>query len=244
MPMMRIEGATALVTGANRGLGKALVGAFLEAGAGRVYATLRDPSLAPFTDPRVEWVRLDLTAPSSVEEVARRCGDTDILVNNAASLANTPCLAVADLAGARLEMETNYWGVLALCRAFAPQLAERDGRAIVNILSIGALACVPFAGTYCASKAAQWSLTQCLRAELGKTGVSVAAVFPGPIATDMARPGDAGGRCPPEIMAATIVAELGRNNLMIFPDPVSAAIREGYSADPWALERQFAGSVD
>jgi len=238
--MTAIQGASVLVTGSNRGLGRALVAAFLDRGAARIFATVRSRSTGLFDDPRVEAVLLDVTQEESVAALALQCRDTDILVNNAASLANKPLLGVADLAGARLEMDTNYWGVLAMCRAFSPHLAARGGGAIVNILSIGALVSVPFAGSYCASKAAAWSLTQCLRAELAKAGTSVAAVFPGPIATDMARPGEEAGRCPPDVMAAAIVAALSRGETMIFPDEVSAAINAGYSADPWSLEARFA----
>ena len=241
---MRIKGATVLVTGSNRGLGRALVQAFLDQGAGRIYAAVRAPSLARIDDPRVAPIVLDVTAAASVAAAADRCGDTDILVNNAASLANSPCMGVADLSAARLEMETNCWGVLAMCRAFAPSLARRGGGAIVNILSMGALASVPFAGSYCASKAAAWSMTQCMRAELARAGTQVAAVFPGPIATDMARRGEEAGRCPPDVMAAAIVAALGRDNMMIFPAPVSAAILSLFSVDPWALEGRFAQSLD
>jgi len=240
---MRIDGANVLVTGANRGLGRALVGAFLDAGAARVFATVREPANTSVEDVRVETVVLDVTQEGSVFAAASRCRDTDILVNNAASLANKPCIGVPDLSGARLEMETNYWGVLAMCRAFAPHLAARGGGAIANILSIGALVSVPFAGSYCATKAAAWSLTQCIRAELARSGTTVAAVFPGPIATDMARPGEEEGRCAPGAMAAAIVEDLRRGETMIFPDAVSAAIRDGYSADPWSLEKRFAQSV-
>jgi len=241
---MRIEGARVLVTGSNRGLGRSLVGAFLDRGAARVFATVRAPSTATAFDSRVERLVLDVTDEGSVVAAAERCRDTDIIINNAASLANTPVVGVASLAAAQLEMDTNYWGVLRMCRAFAPHLAAGGGGAIVNILSIGALVGIPFCGSYCASKAAAWSLTQSVRAELAKAGTTVAAVFPGPIATEMARPGDTAARHPAALVAAAIVDDLHRGKTMIFPDPVSAAINEAYSADPWSLEARFARSMD
>jgi NAD(P)-dependent dehydrogenase (short-subunit alcohol dehydrogenase family) len=236
-----IAGARVLVTGSNRGLGRSLVGALVGRDAGQVFACARDVNLLGFEDPRVVAVQLDVTSDASVAYAASVCAPPlDMVINNAAALFNTPFMGVADLDGARVEMETNYWGILRMCRAFAPLLAPRRG-SIVNVLSIGALTSVPFCGSYCASKAAAWSLTQAIRAELREQGVTVAAAFPGPIATDMARPGEQSGRCPPDVMARTLVAALDRGETMIFPDGVSEGFARTYAADP--LADRFGGNL-
>lgn len=239
---MRVDGAAVMITGANRGLGRALVDAFLAAGAARIHATMREPQDI-FGDPRVETEKLDVTDDASVAALAARIAALDLLVNNAAALSKLSVLGPWDLGPARLEMETNYFGVLRMCRAFAPRFRAGPGGGIVNILSIGALASVPSSGSYCASKAAAWSLTQSLAAELAPAGVEVAAVCAGPIATAMARPESAAGRCPPEVMAAEIVAAIGRGEARIFPDPRSRAAAETYRADPWALQAALAASA-
>jgi NAD(P)-dependent dehydrogenase (short-subunit alcohol dehydrogenase family) len=233
---MKIAGSRAFVTGANRGLGRSLVQAFLNADAARVFAGVRNPESMSLADPRLEVIRLDVTDDASVLAAADKCAaDVDVLVNNAASLFNTPLMGVADLAGARNEMETNYWGVLRMCRAFSPHFAARHDGCIVNILSIGALAGIPFCGSYCATKAACLSLTQAIGGELEPQGIKVIPVFPGPIATDMALPGQTEGRCPPEKMAASILSALERHEAMIFPDPVAEAVAAQYGAAPWSL---------
>jgi len=234
-----VRDAVVMVTGSNRGLGRAFVDAFLQAGAAKVYATMRRPDPALFGDPRVQAVPLDVTDDGSVARLAAEAGDTQILVNNAAALTKLAALGAPDIEGARMEMEANYFGVLRMCRAFAPILAANGGGAIVNILSIGALANVPSSGSYCASKAACWSLTQAVRAELRGQGTLVMAVFAGAIATEMARAGNTTPRCPPDVMAANIVEALRRDETNVFPDTSSAATGELYKKDPWALEAQL-----
>lgn len=241
-----IQGARVLVTGAARGLGRALVTAFLDRGAAQVFATFRNAASAaesPFTaDRRVEPLVLDVTSDDLVADAARRCARVDILVNNAAVIFNTPALGAPDIDRAWLEMETNYWGVLRMCRAFARHLAASGRGAVVNILSLGALAPLPFCGTYCASKAAAWSATQSMRAEFRPRGVRVAAVFAGAIATDMTSAALA-NRCPPETMAAEILAALERGELTIFPDAASRAAAEIYGQGPWDLAKRFSGTA-
>jgi NAD(P)-dependent dehydrogenase (short-subunit alcohol dehydrogenase family) len=228
-----------LVTGSNRGLGRALVRALLDQGAARVYAAARKIDSPLFEDDRVAMIELDVMNDESVSRASSLCADVDIVINNAAALFNTPLMDVPDLDGARVEMETNYWGILRMCRAFAPHLSSPRNGSIVNVLSIGALTSVPFCGSYCAAKAAAWSLTQAVRAELRERGVVVVAVFPGPIATDMARPGEMAGRCPPDVMAGTMVSALARGETMIFPDPVSESFAKNYVAAP--LADRYAG---
>jgi NAD(P)-dependent dehydrogenase (short-subunit alcohol dehydrogenase family) len=243
---MRITGAKVLVTGGNRGLGAALVAAFVASGAELVYAGVRNPQAVRvvYDEARVRLVALDVTDGGSVSRAANSCGDIDLLVNNAAIVANARLVATPDLAPARLEMETNFWGMLRMIRAFAPVLAANGGGAIVNILSIGALGNVPFAGSYCASKAAAHSLTQASRAELQRQGTRVAGVFAGPIATDMAREQDRAGRCPPSVMASNILSGIERDEEAIFPDPVSREIADAYARDPWSIGTRLGAKLD
>jgi NAD(P)-dependent dehydrogenase (short-subunit alcohol dehydrogenase family) len=243
---LRIEGSSVLVTGAGRGLGRALVKAFVEVGCRQVFATFRNSSSAEasglLAHKAVKPVMLEVTSDESVAAAARACAEVDILVNNAGILAMAAALAAPDLGPSRLEMETNYWGILRMCRAFAPQLrASRQG-AVVNILSLGALATLPALSTYCASKAAGWAVTQGLRAEFRPDGVRVAAVFAGGIATDMSPP-EVDDRCPPDVMAANILQALGAGEVMIFPDPHSQNVLTLYDKAPFDLPKLFAAST-
>ncbi|WP_225094605.1 SDR family oxidoreductase [Streptomyces sp. CoH27] len=181
---MKIQGATALVTGANRGLGQVMARMLLERGAHRVYSGARDPRTV--VEPRVTPVRLDVTDPAQVAAAARTCSDVSLLINNAGVLTDSALLAAPDTAAARTEMEVNYFGTLALCRAFAPLLIGNAPGAIVNVLSIASWFTNPAMGSYSASKAAAWALTNGIRGELHDTGVLVVGVHCGYIDTDMA----------------------------------------------------------
>ena len=181
-----IAGKHALVTGANRGLGKAFVDELLNRGAAGVYAAARDPDTVDINDDRVIPVRLDITKPDDVLAAAARCGDVAVLVNNAGAMLRTPLLAAPDLSAARSEMETNYFGTLAMCRAFALVLARNGGGAVVNVLSVASWLTSPFNGSYGASKSAEWALTNAIRVELRASGTLVVGVHAGWIDTDMA----------------------------------------------------------
>jgi NAD(P)-dependent dehydrogenase (short-subunit alcohol dehydrogenase family) len=181
---MRIENAVALVTGAGRGLGRVVARELVDRGARRVYAAARNP--AAITDPQLVPVTLDITDPGQVAAAAQRCADVDLLVNNAGIMTLSPLIGTPDLAGARREMETNYFGTLAMCRAFAPVLAASGGGALVNMLSIVSFFSNPMNGTYGASKAAEWAMTNGIRTELASQGTLVVAVHAGFIDTDMA----------------------------------------------------------
>ena len=241
---MTLAGVTLLITGSNRGLGRSLVEAGLQAGAGKIYAAARNPATVTIDDPHVVPVELDICDPASVERAREACSDVDIVINNAASLANASAYRAETLAPAMAEMQTNFWGLVAMCRAFAPSLAERPNSVIVNILSMGALAGIPFCSSYCASKAAAWSFTQSLRLELADRETAVLAVFPGPIATEMARPHEREGRWPAAEVANAIYDGIARRDPHIFPDPVAQSVATAYAADPWALPARFAGSLD
>ncbi|MEZ0051129.1 NAD(P)-dependent dehydrogenase (short-subunit alcohol dehydrogenase family) [Mycobacterium sp. MAA66] len=181
-----IAGASALVTGANRGLGRSFVQELLDRGAGRVFAGARNPASVDFSDERVVPVKLDITKRDDVEAAAALCGEVSVLVNNAGAMLKTPLLAAPDDTIARAEMETNYFGTLAMSRAFAPLLAASGGGALVNMLSVVSFYAAPFNASYCASKSAQWALTNALRTELHAQGTLVVGVHAGFIDTDMA----------------------------------------------------------
>ncbi len=179
MSSRSIAGKRVLVTGAFGGIGAALVDAFLKNGVSHVYAASRTPGATD--DPRVKPIALDITSTGETERLAKSI-DVDILVNNAGVNTNTSILADGNTDRAQHEMDVNYFGLLNMCRAFAPQMKARRAGLIVNVLSSASLSPVPRMGSYCASKAAAWSLTQCLRAEIEADGVDVVAIFPG--ATD------------------------------------------------------------
>jgi NAD(P)-dependent dehydrogenase (short-subunit alcohol dehydrogenase family) len=181
---MRIEGAVALVTGAGRGLGRALARELAQRGAGTVYGAARNPDA--ITDTGIVPVALDITDPDAATRVARQCPDVTLLVNNAGVLTNGPLIEAMAMDGARLEMETNYFGTLRMCRAFAPVLAAGGGGALVNILSVVSFFTNPGNGSYSASKAAEWAMTNGVRVELARQGTLVVAVHAGFIDTDMA----------------------------------------------------------
>ncbi|HEY7325775.1 MAG TPA: SDR family oxidoreductase [Streptosporangiaceae bacterium] len=178
-----IAGSRVLVTGANRGLGRVFAESLVARGASVVYAAAREP--ARVTTAGVVPVRLDITDSDEVAAAATRCTDVDILVNNAGLMRFAPLLAAPGIDAARVEMETNYFGTLRMCRAFAPVLAANGGGALVNILSIVSWFANPLNSSYCASKSAQWSLTNAARIELRRQGTLVTGVFAGVIDTEM-----------------------------------------------------------
>ncbi|SOX51503.1 KR domain-containing protein [Mycobacterium ahvazicum] len=178
--MVNIEGSTVVVTGGQRGLGKAIVDEFLRRGAAKVYATARTPK--PSTDPRVVSVALDVTKSDSVAALAITAADADIVVNNAGILGAAKLLT-SDVDEVREVFETNYFGALRVAQAFAPILAENGGGALADISSV--LAWVGGFGGYGDSKAAIWSLTNSLRVELEKQGTLVTSVHLAYTDTDM-----------------------------------------------------------
>jgi NAD(P)-dependent dehydrogenase (short-subunit alcohol dehydrogenase family) len=196
-----VAGAVGLVTGANRGLGRAYVQALLDRGAAKVYAAARDPQTIAFDDDRVVPIRLDITDEDQVRAAADTAADVSILINNAGAMMQQPFLAAPDTSAARTEMETNYFGTLSMARAFAPVLARHDRSALVNMLSVVSFFTSPYNGSYGASKSAQWSLTNGLRIELHGQGTLVVGVHAGFIDTDMAAP-IAGPKISPDDVAA------------------------------------------
>ncbi len=242
---MKIEGSNVLVTGSSRGIGRALVEAALERGAARVYATARQlsslESLAAASGGRVVPLELDVTSPDQVKRAAERANDVDLLVNNAGVLASYGVLGGSP-SDVHRDLDTNFFGLLHLSRAFAPILAGRKRAALVSVLSIASLASMPALGGYSTSKAAAWSLTQALRAELGRLGVPTFAVFPGPVDTDMIRAFDM-PKTSPAAVARAIFEGVEASVSDIFPDPMSKEVGALFAKDPGALERRFAAPM-
>lgn len=183
---MDIQNSVALVTGANRGLGKAFVQVLLNAGAKKVYAAARDPaSITPMDG--VIPVKLDVTNAEHISAAARDYGDVNLLINNAGIMQGAGLLDVSSLDAARIEWETMCFGPLALSQAFAPILAANGGGAILNVLSALSWINMPGIATYSSAKSAAWSLTNGLRIELAAQGTQVLGLHVGYMDTDMIR---------------------------------------------------------
>ena len=235
---MTIADRAVLVTGANRGIGRALVEEALRRGAKRVYAGTRQP-LAHF-DGRVTPLTLDVTNAAHIQGAVERVESLDILINNA-GLALYDDLS--DRAAIERHLAVNLFGTYGVTRAFLPSLTLSRG-AIVNVLSVAAFAPVPIVPAYSISKAAAFSLTQSLRALLAGRGVSVHAVLAGPVDTDMSRGFDV-PKASPESVARAIFDGVEKEEEDIFPDPMSESLAESWrSGAVKALEREFAGLVE
>lgn len=232
---MQIEGGTALVTGANRGLGRRFAAELLARGA-TVYAAARNPDSVD--QPGVTPVALDVTDPSSVARAAEITGDVTLLVNNAGSSTGASLLT-GSLADIQLEMNTHFFGTLAVTRAFAPQLAAGGGGAILNVLSALSWVNFPASGAYCAAKSAEWSLTNAVRQELAAQGTQVSALHVGYMDTDMVRHVDA-PKSDPAVVAKLALDELVAGNVEILADDVSRQVRSGLSGGVAALYPRFA----
>lgn len=232
----------ATVTGGNRGLGARLVTELLKRDAAKVYLASRSVDAVAREvrdDPRVEVVALDVADPASVAAAAERARDVTVLINNAGVLGFGTVLD-GDLGLFERDLHTNYLGALRVARAFLPALRNAPGdAAIVNVLTLIALAPVaPMAG-YCASKAAAHSMTQALRAAVAPDGIRVIGAYPGGIDTEMLA-GVEGDKADPGTVAARIVAGLAEGDQVIWPDDASARAGQVYLGDPVGLERMLA----
>ncbi|HEX4833139.1 MAG TPA: SDR family oxidoreductase [Trebonia sp.] len=231
---MQIEGQTALVTGANRGLGRQLARELRDRGA-TVYAGARNPDAVDLDG--VRPVRIDVTDPASVADAARAVGNASILVNNAGSSTGATLLT-GELDAIRLEMDTHYFGTLAVTRAFAPQLGQHEQGTALNVLSVLSWISFPGSGAYCAAKSAAWSLTNALRQELAGQGTRVAALHVGYMDTDMTRGIDAPKSDPADI-ARIAVDGIAEGAYEIVSDEISKQVLAGLSGGVGALYPQF-----
>lgn len=225
---MKIAGSVALVTGANRGIGRHFARQLLDRGATKVYATARRPELVDI--PGVEVLALDITDSASVAAAATAAPDITLLVNNAGISTNTN-LVTGDLATIRLEMDTHYFGTLDVVRAFAPVLAANGGGAILNVLS--ALSWFSYDGTnaYAAAKSAQWSLTNGIRLELASQGTQVTGLHLGAADTDISAGYDGEKVDPADVVRAALEGiEAGKIEVLV--DEWSSHVKASLAADP------------
>jgi NAD(P)-dependent dehydrogenase (short-subunit alcohol dehydrogenase family) len=230
---MNIMNKTVLITGANRGIGKALVDEALRRGAKKVYAGMRTPVQHP--DKRVIALTLDVTSAPQIQRAVDEVDALDVLINNAGV---SPFDNLGDRRVLEQQLAVNLFGPYDVTQAFLPLLTRSRG-AIVNVLSLSSLAAVPFSPSYSVSKAAAFSLSQSLRVLLAGRGVSVHRVLPGPVDTDMTRGLDI-PKASPESVARAIWDGVEKGEEEIFPDPMSEAIAEGWRTGAVkALERQF-----
>jgi NAD(P)-dependent dehydrogenase (short-subunit alcohol dehydrogenase family) len=232
---MTVKDKTVLVTGANRGIGQALVAEALARGAARVYAGTRQPLTHP--DSRVTPLSLDVTSTAQIQAAAGQVESLDMLINNAGIALPDD---LTDPAVLERHLAVNLFGTYAVTRAFLPAVTRSRG-AIVNILSVNALAPLPLIiPAYSVSKAAAFSLTQSLRALVAGQGVTVHAVLPGPVDTDMTR-GSEIPKASPESVARAIFGAVGDGEEEIFPDPTSAPMAAHWDdSAAKLLERQLA----
>lgn len=231
---MEVAKKTILITGANRGVGRALVEEALRRGVARVYAGSRGAFQHP--DARVTPLRLDVTNPGDIQRVASEIGALDLLINNAGIALFDD---LSDPAAIDQHLAVNFHGPYRMAQAFLPRLVHAKG-ALLNVLSLAALAPIPVTPAYSISKAAAHSLTQTLRAYLAGRAVAVHAVYLGPTDTDMTRGFDIAKAAPADV-AREIFDGLERGEEDIFPDPVSKSIAEGWrNGVVKAFEQQYA----
>jgi NAD(P)-dependent dehydrogenase (short-subunit alcohol dehydrogenase family) len=228
---MQLDGTTALVTGANRGLGRHFAEQLVKRGA-TVYGGARRPET--ITTPGVVPVALDITDPESVAAAARTVRNLGLLINNAGSFSGVS-LGDGPLEDVRREMEVHYFGPLAVTRAFAPQLAAAGGGAVLNVLSVLSWVTFPHYSAYAAAKSAAWSLTNALRVELAGQGTQVSALHVGFMATDMASHVDEAAKNDPATVAALALDGVESGEYEIIADEISRQVQAGLGAGARAL---------
>jgi len=243
---MNIEGCVAIVTGGNRGIGQGFVDELLDQGAAKVYVAARskadvEAAVARAPD-RLTGVVLDVTNMDQVAGAAAACGDVSLVVNNAGVFAMETLMGAPTMDALRQEMDVNYFGVVAMCRAFAPVLKRNRGGAIVNVLSAGAIVAVPGMGGYSPSKFAARAASNCIRAELASQGTHVAALIVGSVDTRMASHVTRGKSQPRDVARAGLVAvkhSIDEHDT----DPHAVEVRAHLARDPKGLADAMARSV-
>lgn len=227
---MKIQNSVALVTGSNRGLGAAFVRALLAAGASKVYAAARD--CKSITEPGVVPVSLDVTRPEQISALAQELGDVNLLINNAGIGGAGSVLSPDSLTLLHNQFETNAVGPLRMAQAFAPLLARHDSSAIINVISALSWATLPgITGTYSASKAAAWALSNAMRQELKAQGTDVLSLHVAFIDTDMAR-GVPGEKASPDEIARMTLSALEAGESELLADKVTESVHAGLTSHP------------
>ncbi len=249
---MKIKGAIALVTGANRGLGLSFVEALVASGAAKIYATARNiDTLDPLVrkhDGLVVPLGLDVTVQAQVDAVAATAQDVTLLLNNAGVLDGRSLLEAPSLSGFEHEMAVNVFGLARMCQAFAPIIEANGGGAIVNMLSVACLIHWPCNGTYSATKAAAMSLTEVLQFELRDKGVEVFGIYAGWIDTERAGFAAVAKASPVEVARNTMVGiEAGNNDIDATAGLIETRTElqnnpQGLKADVWLWAADFRAS--
>lgn len=235
--MTTLKGANILVTGGSRGIGKALVEELYARGAGRVYATARDPRSV--THPDAVPLALEVTDPASVAAAAARAQDITVLINNAGASVGASFLD-SPVDDVRREFETNFYGPLLLTRALAPVIERNGGGHLLNVHSV--LSWIALGGSYSASKAALWSQTNSLRLELRPRGINVTGLHVGYVDTDLASGVDA-PKSDPRAVAALALDGIETDAHEVLADDISRQVKAGLAGDLAALYPQLAAQA-
>jgi NAD(P)-dependent dehydrogenase (short-subunit alcohol dehydrogenase family) len=241
---MNITDQIALVTGANRGIGRQFVLELLQRGVTKVYATARRLETLDFDDERVVPLRLDLLDHDSIARAASAAPDVTVIVNNA-GISTGAALVTGDLAEIRREMDTHFWGTLAVIREFAPALAANGGGAIVNVLSALSWFAAPGTGSYAAAKGAEWNMTNGVRLELAAQGTLVQGVLLGAADTDISAGYD-GPKIDPRDVARLSLDGLVAGSIEVIVDDWTALVKASLAGDPaefYAQMTQLLGSA-
>ena len=241
------QGKTALVSGANRGIGKAIVEELINKGASKVYAGARNINSlnelkAEYGD-KVVPVELDVTKQETMDKLGAQVEDLDILVNNAGVFAPGGLISDDAINSLKANMDVNVWGPLRLTNAVRKHLAKHSPTAVINISSLAGLGNMPFGPAYSVSKAAVHSMTQGMRFEMAPYNTLVMGVYPGPIETDMTEEFEI-EKDSPQNVAKSIVEGLHNGAEDVFPDAMSSQVGQMYASSPKTVEQQFAAMAE